>query len=109
MKKILMCNIAIIALIAFATMAPPIDAKASGFYNPLDLSQIVGYPYEGDITNDLVVGSIEKYCTVKPVTGDGGGGFTTDNFGTTAVLSAKAQVVKGGGLFGASTAWRPII
>ena len=100
MKKLLFSCMAIVALAMFA-LTPPMSANAAGFYAPIDIGQVhaqsISDPYKGDITGDLTVSPIEKYVIVNP---SGDGGSAGLNFGTTAVLSVKAHLSKGGGFFG---------
>lgn len=102
MKKLLFSCMAIIALAAFAAMAPPMSASAAGLYAPVDIGQVhaqsISDPYNGDIAGDLAVSPLEKYALINPDYGDGGSAIL--DFGTTAVLSAKAPLLKGGGFFG---------
>lgn len=102
-----MGNMVIIALAMFATQIP-LSANAAGVYVPIDIGQnSISNPHDGDITGVLAVSPIEEFTLVNLNTLDGGSAIF--DFGTTAVLSVKALVMEGGGLFKASTAYRPII
>ena len=111
MKKILI-SIFAFAFIALAAMGPPISAQAAGFHDVLDVgqshTQIAADPYNGDISNIMAIALIDDRSLLNPAEPEKAA-IGAVSHGSTAIMAAKALVMKGGGFLGTSTIWKPIV